>query len=106
MAQNPIHELIEADVRKFPVVVFIKGTKEAPMCGFSHTVIEIFKSLNTPVHAVDVLSNPAIREGIKTYTNWPTVPQVFIKGEFIGGCDITRELYENGDLQKKLQTVL
>lgn len=80
----------------------MKGTKDAPLCGFSHTVVEIFKTLGAPVHSVDVLSNPAIRDGIKTFTNWPTIPQVFVKGEFIGGCDIIRDLYESGELAKKL----
>lgn len=106
MAQDPIHEQIETDIKKFPVVVYMKGTKEAPLCGFSHTVVEIFKRLNAPVHTVDVLANPAIREGIKTFTNWPTIPQVFVKGEFIGGCDITRDLYQNGELAKKLSGVV
>lgn len=103
---NPAHEEITKAIQKYPVVVYMKGTKEAPLCGFSHTVVEIFKTLGAPVHSVDVLSNPTVRDAIKTFTNWPTIPQVFVKGEFIGGCDIIRDLYESGELEKKLKTAL
>ncbi|MBI1860632.1 MAG: Grx4 family monothiol glutaredoxin [Deltaproteobacteria bacterium] len=104
--QNPIHNQIANDIKKYPVVVFMKGTKEAPLCGFSHTVVEIFKMLGAPIHSVDVLSDPTVRDGIKSYTNWPTIPQVFVKGEFIGGCDITRDLFESGELEKKVKSAL
>lgn len=90
---------IEKTIETHPIVIYIKGTKEEPQCGFSHAVIQIFEKLNVPFETVDVLSDPAIREGIKQYTNWPTVPQVFINGQFIGGCDIVKDLYTKGELE-------
>lgn len=96
--QARIKEIVERN----PIVVFAKGTKEQPMCGFSAATIDVFRALGVPFEVVDVIGNPEYREEIKAFTNWPTIPQVFVGGEFIGGCDITREMYESGDLQKKV----
>lgn len=94
---------IEESIKTNPVIMYIKGNKQFPQCGFSAAVIEIFKRLEVPFETVDVLSTPGIREGIKEFTNWPTIPQVFVNGEFIGGCDIVTEMYQNGELEKLVQ---
>lgn len=78
----------------------MKGTPEFPQCGFSAKVTQCLQSVGASITAVDVLSNPELRQGIKDYSNWPTIPQVFINGEFVGGCDIVSELFENGELEK------
>ncbi|MEE2961199.1 MAG: Grx4 family monothiol glutaredoxin [Myxococcota bacterium] len=88
------------------VVLFMKGSKGMPQCGFSATVVQILNELVEDYATVDVLSDPALREGIKAYSNWPTIPQLYIKGEFIGGCDIVKQMYESGDLEGKLDVVL
>ncbi len=81
------------------IVVFVKGSREMPMCGFSKGVMDILDSVGAKYKTVDVLSDPNIRDGIKQFTKWPTIPQIFLKGEFIGGFDIVRDLYEKGELQ-------
>ncbi len=91
---------IEQEVKSDTIVMYIKGTKSAPQCGFSAATIGIFSQLGKPFTTVDVLSNPDRRQMVPQYSNWPTFPQVFIKGEFIGGCDIVHELQEQGELQK------
>ncbi len=83
-------------------VLFMKGTREVPQCGFSATVVQILEQLNPDYATCDVLSDPDVRQGIKEYSAWPTIPQLYVDGEFIGGCDIVRELYASGELQKKL----
>lgn len=85
------------------VVLFMKGTAAAPMCGFSSTVVQILTQLKVPFKDLNVLVDPNIRQGIKDYSNWPTIPQLYIKGEFIGGCDIIREMFQNGELQTLLK---
>ncbi len=80
------------------VVLFMKGVPAAPQCGFSGTVVQILSRLEIPFHSVDVLADPMIREGIKSFSNWPTIPQLFLKGEFVGGCDIVREMAASGEL--------
>lgn len=97
---------ITKTVESHPIVLYIKGTKEEPQCGFSHAVIQIFQKLNVPFETVDVISDPEIREGVKQFTNWPTIPQVFINGEFIGGCDIVKELYAKGELEPMVKKAL
>lgn len=97
--QNVIHE----QVTGHPVVLYMKGTAQFPQCGFSATAVEILKRCGvTKPFTVNVLTDPEIREGVKVYASWPTLPQLFIKGEFIGGCDIMREMYQNGELQPLL----
>jgi monothiol glutaredoxin len=81
------------------VVLYMKGDQKFPMCGFSNTVVRILETLNIPFHAVNVLKDMELREGIKTFANWPTIPQLYVKEEFIGGCDIVSEMYETGELQ-------
>lgn len=84
------------------IVLFMKGSADAPMCGFSSTVVQILKILNAPFVAVNVLESNEMRQGIKDFTDWPTIPQLYINGEFIGGCDIAREMYESGELKALL----
>ncbi|NBN88285.1 MAG: Grx4 family monothiol glutaredoxin [Proteobacteria bacterium] len=98
-----INERIKDIISKNDVVLFMKGTPEMPQCGFSMTVSNILKELKVKFNGVNVLADPEIRQGIKDFSNWPTVPQLYVKGEFIGGCDIAKEMYENGELQKLLK---
>ena len=90
---------IQTLVDTHPVVVFMKGTKTFPQCGFSATVVEVMKRLGTDFQDVNVLADPAIRQGIKDFTNWPTIPQVYVGGKFVGGCDIVRDMYTSGELE-------
>ena len=101
-----LKDSLDALVKEHPVVIFMKGTRLFPQCGFSATVVEVFKRLQVPFHGINVLENPAIRQGIKEYSNWPTIPQVYIGGEFIGGSDIMIELYQNGKLQEMVEVAL
>lgn len=94
---------IESEVKSNKVIVYMKGTKDAPQCGFSAAVVDVFNMLGVPFETRDVLLDAELREGIKKYSNWPTVPQVFIDGKFVGGCDITREMFANGELKKLLE---
>lgn len=93
-------DFIHQTVTENPIVLFMKGTAQFPMCGFSGRAIQILKACNAEgVVTVNVLDDPAIRDGVKEYANWPTIPQLYINGEFIGGCDIMTEMYQNGELQ-------
>ncbi|MCT0206870.1 Grx4 family monothiol glutaredoxin [Synechococcus sp. CS-1332] len=89
-----------------PVVVFMKGNKLMPQCGFSNNVVQILQSLGVPFETFDVLSDSEIRQGIKEFSDWPTIPQVYVKGEFLGGSDILIEMYNSGELREKLEVVL
>ena len=102
---DEVQQRIEELVKESQVLVFMKGTPTAPMCGFSAATVNVFESLNVEYTAVDVLADQSIREGVKGYTNWPTIPQGFIQGEFIGGCDICQELYLSGELAKMVEKV-
>ena len=95
-------ELIENSINANEVCLFMKGTPEAPECGFSMAVANMLKILEVNFKSVNVLSNQNIREGIKKYSEWPTVPQLYVKKEFVGGCDIIKEMFENGELKKLL----
>jgi monothiol glutaredoxin len=95
-------ERIQATVQNNPVVLFMKGVREAPQCGFSAQVVQILDGLLPSYVTVDVLGDPAIRQGIKDFSNWPTIPQLYVGGEFVGGCDIVKELYASGELEQKL----
>ena len=99
----PIFKNIRADIEQNDVMLYIKGTPEMPQCGFSGVVVKILKMLEVNFHAKNVLEDPELREGIKTFSQWPTIPQLYIKGEFIGGCDIVRESYQSGELFKILE---
>jgi monothiol glutaredoxin len=96
-------ERIDQLVKGNDVVLFMKGNKFFPQCGFSARAVGILQHAGAKFETVDVLADPEIREGIKQYSNWPTIPQLYVRGEFIGGTDIMMELYESGELQKKLQ---
>jgi len=99
-----VKQRIKAQVEGHPVVLFMKGTPQFPQCGFSAGAVQILQACGIKeVHTVNVLEDPEIRQGIKDYANWPTIPQLYIKGEFIGGSDIMREMYESGELQKLLE---
>jgi monothiol glutaredoxin len=91
---------IDSEVKSSDVVLFMKGTPDFPMCGFSGQVVQILNYIGVPYKGVNVLEDEAIRNGIKQYSNWPTIPQLYVKGEFIGGCDITREMFQAGELQQ------
>ena len=97
-----VKERIQELVNKNPVMLFMKGSPEAPLCGFSARVSQILKFMQVAFYSFDVLSDESIRSGIKEYAQWPTIPQLYIKGEFIGGCDIVQEQFENGELEKLL----
>jgi len=94
-----VFDQIRHEIASHDVVLFMKGTDKFPMCGFSAAVVQILKALDVQFKAVDVLKDMELREGIKSFTNWPTIPQLYIKGEFIGGCDIVREMYQAGEFQ-------
>lgn len=100
--QPNIEEQIKQTVTDNDVVLFMKGNASFPQCGFSGKTIQILQSLDAQFVTVDVLSNDSVRQGIKDYSNWPTIPQLYIKGEFIGGCDIVTEMYESGELKTAL----
>ena len=97
-----INQVIDNEVKSNDVVLFMKGTPQFPMCGFSSQVVQILNYLGVPFKGINVLEDESIRQGIKDYSNWPTVPQLYVKGEFIGGCDITREMFQAGELQQLL----
>ena len=94
---------IDNELEKNEICLFMKGTPEVPQCGFSLAVANILKHLEVNFKGINVLEDSQIRESIKAYSDWPTIPQLYIKGEFIGGCDIVKEMFEQGDLQKKLE---
>ena len=98
-----VQELIKEQVTANPVVLYMKGTPSVPMCGFSATAVRVLQACNLPLFfSVNVLEEPTIRDGIKVYSNWPTIPQLYIRGEFVGGADIMREMYQSGELQQLL----
>jgi len=90
---------IKQDIADHPVVLFMKGTPVFPQCGFSAAVVQILTQLGIKFKGIDVLADPAVRQGIKDFSSWPTIPQLYVKGEFVGGCDIIREMYEAGELK-------
>ena len=95
-----IEQFIKNEVQGNDVVLFMKGTPQFPMCGFSGQVVQILDYLGVPYKGLNVLENEDLRNGIKTYSNWPTIPQLYVKGEFVGGCDIIREMFQAGELQQ------
>ncbi len=97
---------IESIIQQDKIVVFMKGTKLMPQCGFSNNVVQILNVLGVPFSTVDVLADMDIRQGIKEYSDWPTIPQVYLDGEFLGGSDILIEMYQNGELQEKVEVAL
>ena len=97
-----VNSLIQSQIDAAPVLLFMKGTPMFPQCGFSARVVQILKASGAPFKTVNVLEDPAIRDGIKSFSNWPTIPQLYVKGEFIGGCDIITEMYQTGELETLL----
>ncbi len=102
MSDTMAAERIRADINANDVVLYMKGTPVFPQCGFSAQAVQILSMLGVKFKGVDVLSDPSLRQGIKDFSNWPTIPQLYVKGEFVGGCDIMREMFQSGELQKTL----
>jgi monothiol glutaredoxin len=100
--KDPVQERIEREIGEHDVVLFMKGTPVFPQCGFSSLVVQVLSHLGVKFKGSDVLSDPALRQGIKAFSDWPTVPQLYVKGEFVGGCDIVREMFETGELAQLL----
>ena len=99
---NPMHDAIQEAISENPVILFMKGSPEAPACGFSARTVAILQSLGARFAAVDILPDPRIRQELSTISNWPTIPQLFVDGELVGGCDIVSEMYQSGELQETL----
>jgi monothiol glutaredoxin len=102
MSENPIREAIQEAISDHEVILFMKGTPERPMCGFSARTVAALDALGREYAAVDVLPDPRIRQELSAISNWPTIPQLFVKGELVGGCDIVTEMYESGELAQTL----
>ena len=100
--KDPVQERIGREINEHDVVLFMKGTPVFPQCGFSAVMVQVLNHLGVKLKGIDVLSNPALRQGIKAFSDWPTVPQLYVKGEFVGGCDIVREMFETGELAQLL----
>jgi len=100
---DPVHGRIQAEITENPVVLYMKGTPVFPQCGFSARVVQILSHVGVPFKGVNVLEDMALREGIKSFTNWPTIPQLYVKGEFVGGCDIVTEMFQSGELASLLE---
>ena len=103
MSDATVTERIKRDITENPVLLYMKGTPVFPQCGFSAAVVQILTTVGVKFKGIDVLADPEIREGIKEFSNWPTIPQLYVKGEFIGGCDIVREMFETGELKQLLE---
>ena len=101
---NPVIDRIQKDIKENDVLLFMKGTPVFPQCGFSAAVVQVLTDLGVKFKGVDVLTDPAIRQGIKDFSQWPTIPQLYVKGEFIGGCDIVREMAGSGELRDLLHS--
>ncbi|MBL4619697.1 MAG: Grx4 family monothiol glutaredoxin [Marinicaulis sp.] len=104
MTDNAGHADIKSKIDANPVLLFMKGTPQFPQCGFSSVVVQILDHLGVDYNTENVLESDDIRQGIKAFSDWPTIPQLYVKGEFVGGCDIIREMFENGELRQFMQT--
>ena len=98
--EDAISQRIQQEISSSDVVVFMKGTPVFPQCGFSATVVQVLSHIGVKFKGIDVLQDPGIRQGIKEFSNWPTIPQLYVKSEFVGGCDIIREMFQSGELQE------
>ncbi len=103
---DSIKENIQADITKHPLILYMKGTRLTPQCGFSAQVVKILNSLQIPYETRDILQDNDLRQAIKEFSDWPTIPQLYVNGEFIGGCDIITELHEKGELRKQLNSIV
>jgi monothiol glutaredoxin len=103
MTDATVTDRIKNDIASNDVVLYMKGSPVFPQCGFSAAVVQVLTHLGVKFKGIDVLSDPSIRQGIKEFSNWPTIPQLYVKGEFVGGCDIVREMFQSGELQELLQ---
>ena len=101
---STVQDRIRDQVAEAPVVLFMKGTPVFPQCGFSAAVVQVLSELGVKFKGIDVLTDPSLRQGIKEFSQWPTIPQLYVKGEFVGGCDIIREMYGSGELQQLLNS--
>ena len=99
---SPVHERIQNEIAANPVMLYMKGNAMFPQCGFSARVVQILTHMGVPFQTANVLDDPELREGVKQFSNWPTVPQLYVKGEFVGGCDIVTEMYQSGELETML----
>ncbi len=104
MTDNPVFTRIRRDIEDNEVVLYMKGSPMFPQCGFSARVVQVLSQMGVKFKGVDVLTDPSLREGIKEFTNWPTIPQLYVKGEFVGGCDIVSEMFANGELAALMKT--
>jgi monothiol glutaredoxin len=103
MSDNAVFKRIQHEIGGNDVVLFMKGTPVFPQCGFSAAVVQVLNHLDVAFKGVDILTDPALRQGIKEFSQWPTIPQLYVKGEFVGGCDIIREMFASGELVQLLQ---
>ena len=103
MSDPVVFDRIRQDIKDNDVVLYMKGTPVFPQCGFSAAVVQVLSHVGVKFKGVNVLTDPEVREGIKAFSNWPTIPQLYVKGEFVGGCDIVREMFETGELQSLLK---
>ena len=101
---SAVKDRISAEIEDNDVVLFMKGTPVFPQCGFSAAVVQVLTHMGVPFKGVDILTDPSLRQGIKDFSNWPTIPQLYVKGEFVGGCDIVREMYQTGEFMELLNT--
>jgi len=101
---NPVIQRIQQDITDNEVVLYMKGTPVFPQCGFSAAVVQVLSELGVKFKGIDVLTDPSLRQGVKEFSSWPTIPQLYVKGEFIGGCDIVREMHSSGELRELFQT--
>ena len=103
MSDNPVFARIQSEITENPVMLYMKGTALFPQCGFSARVVQILSHLNVPFRTANVLEEPELRDGIKQFSNWPTIPQLYVKGELVGGCDIITEMFQSGELESLLE---
>ena len=102
MSDNPVNDRIQSEIDENSVVLFMKGNPMMPQCGFSSAITKVLTQIEVKLKGIDVLADDELRQGIKEFSSWPTIPQLYVKGEFVGGCDIVREMYENGELKELL----
>ena len=104
MSDNPVIDRIQNDITSNDVVLYMKGTPVFPQCGFSAAVVQCLSHMGVKFKGIDILTDPSLRQGIKEFSQWPTIPQLYVKGEFVGGADIVREMFQTGELQQMLKT--